>query len=173
MAIILDLPDELLTQIAIHLSWRDLVYLQHTCTCLLDVVKSTAALQYVIELHVAGRIDNTASSLVPGERLRILREKERAWRHVDLSDRKVLPLRHSPSGIYDLTGGVLLLGERWHTEGTTGTESVHTVRLHSAFNEQIASQANRLWSHLDLGRPVIDVGLAIQEHDLIAIVTYS
>ena len=173
MATILHLPEELLTQIAIHLSWRDLIHLQQTCTSLLDVVQSNAALQYIIELHVAGRIDNSASSLVPGERLRILREKERAWRDVDLSDRKVLPLRHHPSGIYDLTGGVLLLGERRHSEGTIGTESVHTVRLHSAFGDQATSPANKLWSHLDLGRPVIDVGLAIQEHDLIAIVTYS
>ena len=58
-------------------------------------------------------------------------------------------------------------------EATTGTESVHTVRLNSAFKDTMATPANRLWSHLDLGRPVIDVGLAIQEHDLIAIVTYS
>ena len=173
MAVILDLPDELLAQIALHLSWRDLIHLQQTCNCLLDVVKSTAALQYIIELHVAGRIDNYASTLVPGERLRILHKKEWAWRNVDLSDRTVLPLRHNPSGIYDLTGGVLLLGERSHSEGTTGTESVHTVRLRSAFKDQPTSQANRLWSHLDLGKPVIDVGLAILEHDLIAIVTYS
>ncbi|KAM5530644.1 hypothetical protein V8D89_015713, partial [Ganoderma adspersum] len=166
MAVILDLPDELLAQIALHLSWRDLIHLQQTCNCLLDVVKSTAALQYIIELHVAGRIDNYASTLVPGERLRILHEKESAWRHVDLSDRTVLPLRHNPSGIYDLT-------ERSHSEGTTGTESVHTVRLRAAFHEEAAPQAIRLWSHIDLGRPVIDVGLAIQEHDLIAIVTYS
>ena len=92
---------------------------------------------------------------------------------VNLSDKKVLPLSHNPSGIYDLTGGVLLLGERRHTEGNTGTDSVHTVRLHSAFEEKAVTQTSKLWSHLDLGKQVIDVGLAIQEHDLIAIVTYS
>ncbi|TBU47875.1 hypothetical protein BD309DRAFT_998100 [Dichomitus squalens] len=169
----LDLPDELLAQVAIHLSFCDLLHLQQACTRLFDVVNSTAALQYAIELRVAGMIDNQASHLVPGDRLRILLEKEKAWREIDLSDRKVLPLNHNPSGIYDLTGGVLLLGERKHSEGNTGTDGVHTVHLHSAFEEGAASHTRKLWSHLDLGKQVIDVGLAVHEHDLIAIVTYS
>ena len=170
---ILDLPDELLAQIAVHLSFKDILHLQQVCSRFYDLVNSIAALQYAIELRVAGMIDNHASRLVPGERLRILREKEKAWMGVDLSDKKVLPLSHNPSGIYDLTGGVLLRGERRHTEGNTGTDSVHTVRLHSAFEEKAVTQTSKLWSHLDLGKQVIDVGLAIQEHDLIAIVTYS
>ncbi|TBU56474.1 hypothetical protein BD310DRAFT_823696 [Dichomitus squalens] len=169
----LDLPDELLAQVAIHLSFCDLLHLRQACTRLFDVVNSTAALQYAIELRVAGMIDNQASHLVPGDRLRILLEKEKAWREIDLSDRNVLPLNHNPSGIYDLTGGVLLLGERKHSEGNTGTDGVHTVHLHSAFEEGAASHTRKLWSHLDLGKQVIDVGLAVHEHDLIAIVTYS
>ncbi|KAI0777510.1 hypothetical protein BD413DRAFT_517383 [Trametes elegans] len=167
------LPDELLVQIAAQLDFEDLYVLQKVSSRWYDIIRSNAALQYAIELHVAGMIDNPASRLVPGDRLRILQNKEEAWRTLDLSDKRSLPLSHNPSGIYDLTGGVLLLGERRHGEGFSGTDSVHTVKLHSVFSESNSSTRRSLWSNLDLGEQVIDVGLAIQEHDLIAIVTYT
>lgn len=169
---LLNLPDELLVQIASELGFLDLIHFRQTCMKTREVVNSNAALQYALELHIAGMVDNPACRLVPGDRLRILREKEEGWRRLDLSDRKVLPLQHNPSGIYDLTGGVLLLGERRHPDGHTGTDNVHTVHLHSAFREE-DPRIPSLWHTVDLGRQVIDVGLAIQEHDLIAIVTYS
>ncbi len=172
---LLTLPDELIVQIAYHLTPGDLLHIQEVCSRLQDVVKSNAALQYAIELFVSGMIDNPSSRLVPGERLRILRAKEHAWRELDLSDRTVLPLSHHPSGIYDLTGGVLLLGERKVTESLVGTDNVHTVKLHSVFDRGDGDRPdpNSLWRKIDLGKQVIDVGLAIQEHDLVAIVTYS
>ncbi|KAI0746564.1 hypothetical protein C8Q80DRAFT_1121358 [Daedaleopsis nitida] len=171
---LVDLPDELLAQIASFLSPGALVHLQQVSTRFHDIVQSNVALQYALELHVAGMVDNPASRLVPAERLRILRQKEESWRTIDLSDRRLLSLQHNPSGIYDLTGGVLLLGERRNTGSHTGTDSVHTVHLHSAFsNAGGDSRRLSLWRTIDLGQQVIDVGLAIQEHDLIAIVTYS
>ncbi|TFK83621.1 hypothetical protein K466DRAFT_602712 [Polyporus arcularius HHB13444] len=172
---LLTLPDELIVQIAYHLTPGDLLHIQEVCSRLQDVVKSNAALQYAIELFVSGMIDNPSSRLVPGERLRILRAKEHAWRELDLSDRTVLPLSHHPSGIYDLTGGVLLLGERKVTQSLVGTDNVHTVKLHSVFGRGDGDRPdpNSLWRKIDLGKQVIDVGLAIQEHDLVAIVTYS
>lgn len=128
---LLDLPDELLVQIASYLALYELLFLQQTCSRWQEVVRSSAALQYAIELSVAGMIDNPASRLVPGERLRILERKEKAWRVLDMSDRKSLTLSHRPSGIYDLTGGTLLLGERHNGEGYAGTDAVHTINLHS------------------------------------------
>ncbi|KAH9896674.1 hypothetical protein C8Q73DRAFT_757040 [Cubamyces lactineus] len=168
-----DLPDELLVLIASELDFEDLLRLQQVCSRLHGVVKSDSALQYALELRVAGMIDNPASRLVPGERLRILRAKEEAWRSLDLSDRRSIALNHNPSGIYDLTGGTLLLGERRHGENLTGTDAVHTINLHSAFSYADAQDTRALWSNIDLGKQIIDVGLAIQEHDLIALVTYS
>ncbi|KAJ8472392.1 hypothetical protein ONZ51_g8540 [Trametes cubensis] len=170
---LLDLPDELLVFIASALDFEDILRLQQVCTRLRGVVKSDSALQYALELRVAGMMDNPASRLVPGERLRILRAKEEAWRLLDLSDRRSIALNHNPSGIYDLTGGTLLLGERRHSENLTGTDAVHTINLHSAFSHAEEQDTRALWSNIDLGKQVIDVGLAIQEHDLIALVTYS
>ncbi|KAI0367219.1 hypothetical protein BV20DRAFT_1024880 [Pilatotrama ljubarskyi] len=170
---LLDLPDELLVHIASDLHFRDLLNLQQVCSRWRDVVKSNAALQYDIELRVAAMVDNPSSRLVPGERLRILRAKEQAWRTLDLSDKRSLVLGHRPSGIYDLTGGTLLLGERRVAEGFSGTDAVHTIGLHSAFSGSGPRAPPSLWSNIDLGKQVIDVGLAIQEHDLIAVVTYS
>ncbi len=183
MARLLDLPDELIAHIASLLSPTDLLTLQQVSVRLHALVTASAALQYALELHVAGMVDNPAARAVPGERLHLLRRKTAAWRTLDLhpnvGERTVLPLRHSPSGIYDLTGGVLLLGERRHAENHTGTDSVHTVQLHAAFTGEKEKGRERkdgvppLWRTVDLGKQVIDVGLAIQEHDLIAIVTYS
>lgn len=171
---LVDLPDELLAQIASLLDAGALVRLQQVSTRFHVVVQSNVALQYAIELDVAGMVDNPASRLVPAERLRILRQKEESWRTIDLSDRRVLSLQHNPSGIYDLTGGVLLLGERRNAGMHTGTDSVHTVHLHSAFRNAAGdARPLPLWRTIDLGQQVIDVGLAIQEHDLIAIVTYK
>ncbi|KAI0826523.1 hypothetical protein BC628DRAFT_1536416 [Trametes gibbosa] len=167
---LLDLPDELLVVVASQLRFEDLVSLQQVCHRWHSVVGVNATLQYAIELRIAGKIDNPASCLVPGERLRALRAKEEAWRTIDLSDRRPLTLGHRPSGIYDLTGGILLLGERRHTGSHTGTDAVHTMDLHSVFSD---STVRPRWSNIDLAKQVIDVGLAIQEHDLIAIATYS
>ncbi|OJT14821.1 hypothetical protein TRAPUB_8615 [Trametes pubescens] len=170
---LLDLPDELLVQIASYLALYELVLLQQVCARWREVIRSNAALQYNIELRVAGMIDNPASRLVPGERLRILQRKEKAWRVLDMSDKRSLTLSHRPSGIYDLTGGTLLLGERRNGEGYAGTDAVHTIQL-NAVSSNSGSQANdSSWTNIDLGKQVIDVGLAIQEHDLLAIVTYS
>ncbi|KAH9855664.1 hypothetical protein C2E23DRAFT_814283 [Lenzites betulinus] len=166
----LALPDELLESIASHLPFEDLVHIRRVCRRWHDVVETNATLQYAIELRVAGMIDNPASRLVPGERLRLLRAKEHAWREIDLSDKRSLTLGHRPSGIYDLTGGTLLLGERRNNDSYTGTDAIHTVDLHSVFSE---STTRPRWSNIDLAKQVIDVGLAIQEHDLIAVVTYS
>ncbi|KAI8986782.1 hypothetical protein BD414DRAFT_578064 [Trametes punicea] len=170
---LLSLPDELLVHIASQLPFADVISLHQVCSRWLDIVRSHAALQYKLELRVAGMIDNPASRQVPGERLRILREKEAAWRVLDLSDKRSLTLKHNPSGIYDLTGGTLLLGERRQGESFTGTDAVHTINLHSAFDDRAKQRASSLWSNIDLGKQVIDVGLAIQEHDLIAVVTYQ
>ncbi|RPD65264.1 hypothetical protein L226DRAFT_531145 [Lentinus tigrinus ALCF2SS1-7] len=172
---LLALPDELIVQIACLLAPTDLLHIQEVCLRLQDVVQNNAALQYTIQLYISGMIDNPSCRLVPAERLRILRAKEDAWRQLNLSDRTVLPLNHHPSGIYDLTGGVLLLGERKVTQSLVGTDNVHTVKLHSAFgrNGGDGPGSSSLWRKIDLGKQVIDVGLAIQEHDLIAIVTYS
>ncbi|KAL1941516.1 hypothetical protein VTO73DRAFT_6955 [Trametes versicolor] len=170
---LLGLPDELLVQIASYLALYELLFLQQTCSRWQEVVRSSAALQYAIELSVAGMIDNPASRLVPGERLRILERKEKAWRVLDMSDRRSLTLSHRPSGIYDLTGGTLLLGERHNGEGYAGTDAVHTINLHAAALEDGVRTNGPSWSNIDLGKQVIDVGLAIQEHDLMAIVTYS
>ncbi|KAI0674135.1 hypothetical protein C8Q78DRAFT_1184113 [Trametes maxima] len=173
---LLRLPDELLLQIAAQLDFHQLFSLQEVCARLCDVIRSDAALQYAIELRVAGMIDNPASHLVPGERFRILRAKENAWRAFDLSDKVSLPLRHQPSGIYDLTGGTFLLGERRFSDQSSTTDAVNLIRLHSVFPEgpeHAERDPSTYWSKIDLKKQVIDVGLAVQEHDLIAVVTYS
>ena len=63
--------------------------------------------------------------------LRCLRDKEAAWQQLDLSNPVTLPTKHNTSGIYDLTAGVLLLGERLRPDIQAGTDNVFTVDLRS------------------------------------------
>ena len=167
------LPDELLVQIIGYLRAIDIIRVQQTCLRLLSVVQSHAALQYEIELYATGMIDNPTSPLVVGDKLRCLRDKEAAWQQLDLSNPVTLPTKHNTSGIYDLTGGVLLLGERLRPDIQAGTDNVFTVDLRSVFDQHEEEARVKLWKKISLCKQVIDVGLAIQEHDLIAIVTYT
>ena len=137
------------------------------------MVTSHPLLQYTIELYATGTVDNPASSLVPGEKLRKLREKEDAWRSIDLSPSATLSVSYNPSGIYDLTGGTILLGERGIRDGMPVTDNVRTAQLEDVLKQASDRQSSTLWRKIDVGKSVIDVGLAIQEHDLIAVVTYS
>ena len=169
----LDLPDELLAYIGTFLHAPELIQIQQVCSRLRDVVTSHPLLQYTIELYATGTVDNPASSLVPGEKLRKLREKEDAWRSIDLSPSATLSVSYNPSGIYDLTGGTILLGERGIRDGMPVTDNVRTAQLEDVLKQASDRQSSTLWRKIDVGKSVIDVGLAIQEHDLIAVVTYS
>ena len=169
----LGLPDELLAYIGTFLHGSELIQIQQVCNRLRSVVTSHPLLQYTIELYATSTVDNPASSLVPGEKLRKLREKEDAWRSIDLSPSATLSVSYNPSGIYDLTGGTILLGERGIRDGMPVTDNVRTAQLEDVLKQASDRQSSTLWRKIDVGKSVIDVGLAIQEHDLIAVVTYS
>ncbi|KAH9941284.1 uncharacterized protein BXZ73DRAFT_88427 [Epithele typhae] len=168
----LELPDELLADITAYLGAREHISLLPVCRRLYALVQSHAAFQYAIGLFAAGMVDHPASPLVSGEKLYALKHKEEAWGRLDLSNRKTIMMPLNPSGIYDLTGGLALFGERLIPTSNLGTDAVWTLPLNDACNSE-EPELFHLWSRLDVGLRVIDVGLNIHEHDLIAVVTYN
>ncbi|OBZ77956.1 hypothetical protein A0H81_02072 [Grifola frondosa] len=107
-------------------------------------------------------------------KLRLLRGREQAWRRLDLPEVTSIPVRHSPSGIYDLTRGVFLLGERSRQSSRRSTDGLKFIKISSiGANGTERGDGHISWSTIKLERPIIDIGLSAQEHDLIAVVTYE
>lgn len=180
---LLDLPPELIIQL--------LSYLPHTCILrcrlthpfLLKLIDNSAHLQYIIELAASGFENNPSPTckLVIGDRLRLLKTQEQAWINLNFAKTVKIETKPKPSSIYDLTGGIFLLGETTES-GPDTTEALNLTHLPSKdddFNEKERDEARSYlpnpWWTIDLKTncKLVDVGLAVHEHDLIAVVTYS
>lgn len=191
IAAFLSLPPELLERILEHLPLVSIIACELTCRLLRTLSAGSLALQYTKETQAAGVLDaSRASRLVVAERLARLRSHEHAWRTLNVHARTLIPVTHEPSGIYDLTGGVYVLGETDNRfMHVRPTRAVRYVRLPSMYSEVedrpseveagTSGQAGRTgkgrlpgeWPLIDVGEGVIDIGLSVLEHDLIAVVT--
>ncbi|KAF8961935.1 hypothetical protein BDZ97DRAFT_1826703, partial [Flammula alnicola] len=136
----------------------DLVACELACRYLLSVIRGSIALQYHVALIGAKAMDNPCSVLPVSTKLAQLKAGEKAWAVLRPNFTASIPVKHSPSGIYDLTGGVYLLGDQTR-------RALHYVRLPSHAEEEAE------WKTIDVGRMIIDMGLCVYEHDLIAVVT--
>jgi hypothetical protein len=162
---LLNLPEELIIHILSYLSLRDLVASLHSTPLLHAIFAHSAVLQYTLQCQIAGVEDNPASSLTVSERFKRLQKREIAWSNFTPDYRKTIEVPHHPSGIYDLTGGIYLLGD--NLAPGEGTNAVNYVVLPGAN----PNEAETKWPRIDVGRDIIDIGLALQEHDLIALIT--
>jgi hypothetical protein len=155
---LLELPTELLIRIFYDLNSSDLVSCQLTHSSLCTIISESVLLSYVKALQFAGAEDNPHSKLAVAERLNLLNTREKAWLDFHIDFRKTITVDHTSSGIYDLTGGVYLLGNQNRRE-------LHYLTLPTKLSDATT------WTGIDVDRNLIDMALAIYEHDLIAIVT--
>jgi len=173
---LLDLPTELIVRILACLPCPALLSCRLASRSFRALIDADTSLQYIIELHAAGAVDNPASRHVLVDRLRILKERERAWHRLEFSRIAHIQVPHNPSSIYDLTGGTFLLGESYSRilpvwRSTDATRSINLRALLKA--NDTTNVLDGPWAHIDIHSKIMDVGIAAQEHDLIAIVTYS
>ena len=154
---LLNLPTELVVQILLYLD-TDIASCRLTCTYLDSVVRDSVVLQYHTALIGARATDNPCSDLPLSKKLEQLKNGEKAWAVLKPTSITTIPVKHNTSGIYDLTGGVYLLGNQ-------SRRDLHYVRLPSHPGEEPE------WSTIHVGRTIIDMGLCVYEHDLIAVVT--
>lgn len=154
----LDLPPELIIRIFYFLDLIDLISCQLTHSALQALLKSSIFLDYRIATEIARVEDNPRSTLAVSERLEALVNREAAWSNIKVDFSRSISVGHNASGIYDLTGGVYLLGEQ-------GRHTFYYCTLPSTPSDPIR------WKRVDIGRTIIDVGLAVHEHDLIAVIT--
>ena len=162
---LLDLPPELLIQILDRLSSNDTLFsVQLVNRYLYKLIRGSSLIQYHIETKCAGVEDNPQSTTVVAERLKTLRRSEHAWANFVVKEQVNLPILHRSSGLYDLTGGVYVLGELGETNPDYPTPALRYINLYE-------DQGNNPWPRISVGRNIIDFGLAVREHDLIALVT--
>lgn len=130
---------------------------------LAEVIAKSALLQYIICLRRYGAQDNyllhNELSLV--DRCRMLKSREDSWMRFKPSAIRRVKLPEMPSGIYDLTGAHYLFGQ-------TNRKGMRLLRLPRVGLPD--SDTDGQWSRISHNVPMIDIGLALNEHDLCAII---
>ena len=158
---LLDLPNELVIQILYNLTRQDLISCQLSNRALYTTIKSSVLLQFQIALSTFKATDNPSCHLSVAERLQALKGSEDAWTFLCKDFNKRIAVNFEVSGIYDLSGGVLLLGNVSRT-------ALHYIKLPSTVED------NFEWKKLQLNRgegTIIDMGFCVLEHDLLVVVT--
>lgn len=167
--LLLNLPPEILIQILSETPFTDLLCsVQLTCRYLYNIIWNSTQLQYLINAKSAAVEDNPNSILVPAEHLDKLQRHERAWKNFVIGNQRSIPVQFPLSGLYDFSAGIYVLGEDGggSVEYPTVALRYLTLSPHTPF-----SQANNQWSKISVDRNIMDFGLAVMEHDLIALVT--
>ena len=102
------------------------------------------------------------------ECLLLLEMREEAWANLDFQKTVQVTVPFEPTGIYDFTGGAFILGTGLHSAGHRPTFGYSYVVLPSL---QSAEVQKLPWRELTLGVEILDFGMAVHEHDLIAALT--
>ncbi|RDB20399.1 hypothetical protein Hypma_012541 [Hypsizygus marmoreus] len=156
--LLLDLPPELVVRILCYLHLPDVLSCTRTHSSLLALTKDFVVLQYHMATQTAMVADNPHCNLPISERFDMLKRREEGWKKFRVDFRKTIPVKHVPSGIYEMTGGIFLLGD-------TTRKALHYLTLPSKATDEPS------WSRIDIDSTMVDIGLSIYEHDLVAVVT--
>ncbi|KAJ4490590.1 hypothetical protein J3R30DRAFT_106448 [Lentinula aciculospora] len=155
-----DLPTELIVLILSHLPASDLLACNLVNRPIYTVISNSVFLQYSIELYKACTLDNKSCTLSYLEKLEMLRRREEAWSNCKPTFDRVVPLNFTPGSVYDFSNAVYLLGDYTRQ------------RLHYLHLPKHPDEVPQ-WSVFPSNdnRHIVDFGLNLQEHDLIALVT--
>lgn len=164
--LLLDIPSEVIGYILLKLSAHDVISCQRTCRTLCNLVRSNSALRYLIQLERFGAIDDMRPGLSYPERLDLLERREEAWAMLDFCRSVHITVPFNSTSIYDFTGGAFLLGTRF---GASRRPAGYSYIPLPSLSDPPDQKLN--WIELGLGVQILDVGLAVQEHDLIAALT--
>jgi hypothetical protein len=100
------------------------------------------------------------------ERLRILEKREEAWAKLDFHSSLQVSVPFDPTDAYEFSGGAFFLGTRHSHTNDEPTVGYSYISLPSISDDKEVE-----WKGFDLGIPILNIGLAVHEHDLIAAVT--
>ena len=163
-ASLLHIPPELIIRILQYLSPKDIISCRRTCRTMYNACNDPY-LRYLVQMECCGVSDDIRPGLCYPDRLRILERREKAWGMLDFRNSYQVHVPFDPTSIYELGGGTLLLGTRMYKMDRRTTVGYSYVSLPSVSVEQ---DQKLQWTERDFGIQVLDVGLAVHEHDLIA-----
>ena len=174
---LLSLPIELLLTIITYLNPRDILAFCRTNKDARLTYRSRRLLQYILVLFATGMKDNSPPFLLDAcERLKYLAQRDEIWRSVDLSEQRriVLNVTQHHSHIRSYSAGIFMLGDMGIIPENLRTSGLRYVRLpsclhHCKTESQLESQWE--WKHLPLGIDALGIGVALEGHDLIAILS--
>ena len=164
---LLDIPLEILVSIILYLSPHDIISCQKTCHKLYNVCHDSV-LRYLVQMERSGVSDDLRPGISYPERLLLLQRREEAWENLDFRKYVQATVPFEPTGIHDFTGGAFLLGTKLHCTSRRTTIGYSYVTLPSLAS---AEDPKLKWQGLSMGIRILDVGLAVNEHDLIAVLT--
>ncbi|KAF8880300.1 hypothetical protein BD779DRAFT_1446352 [Infundibulicybe gibba] len=156
--LLLDLPVEILTNTLSFLPGHDLESCKLINRYVRNIIGDSAHLCYIIALDDACNEDNPSNNTSVSEKLQALARRELSWRKLQPDFVQSITVEHLPSGLYDLTNGVYFLG------------ALDCLSLYYLDLPTLSSQA-LAWSRIDTEHRIVDMGLAIHESDLVAIIT--
>ncbi|KAG6899891.1 hypothetical protein C0993_005690 [Termitomyces sp. T159_Od127] len=151
-----DLPLDLVTRVLFFLHPRELSILQQTHSRFRQLIHESKRFQYRFAIALAGVADNMHSTHTAPERLTLLKNREEGWLQMNIDFQKSIPKVKFASGIYDLTGGIYFRGD-------LSRRSIHYCQLPSR------SSDTPCWKIINVEKAIVDIGVSVYEHDLIAI----
>ncbi len=155
---LVDLPPEILTHILLLLPSPSVLACAKANRYFLDLISDSVEVRYHIHRSISGQLNNPYSKLPIYDRLVELLVRERRWEEISADFERTIDVPFPSSGIYDLTGGIYLLG-------SVSRKVLHYFYLPSEPGEEVE------WKELRLPHTIIDMGLCIYDHDLMAVIT--
>ena len=164
-----ELPAEAIACIFNFLDIYDLTNVSRVNRLFHDVVTTFPQLQYRSSLQVAGMKDGgTGENMEMRRKLAEVERRERAWRSMDLSRRTRVKVLHQTSHIYDLSGGVYVLGDCKNAIASRNTITLRHFDLSKCGQDKRVIVED--WPEMSVDSDIVDMGLSLAEFDLIAIV---
>ena len=166
---LLDLPPELVARILLYIPPLDIISCRRTCRMLHDLC-GNSNFRYLIQMERSGVSDDMSSGLSYPDRLRMLEKREEAWATLNFHRSINIPLPFDWSNYCPMsfTGGVVLFGTTTDCQSHQSTVGYSYVTLPSLSD---APDEKFEWKKHDFGAEVLDIQLAVHEHDMIAALT--
>ncbi|KAF9481520.1 hypothetical protein BDN70DRAFT_876157 [Pholiota conissans] len=162
---ILDIAPEILIKILKNLHFIDILSCAQTCQTMSEIIRSSLELDYYKHLHVAGLLDNPRCYLPLSERLGRLKEREQRWNAFEYKTNSVYPVPHNTSNLFEISPSTIVMGIALDN-GKPGTKGLQTAQLATLDTDQ--GDIPLAWKDFKSQADILEIGVAIEEHDLIA-----
>lgn len=198
MLTLLTLPPELIGQIFYFLSPEDIITCSKVNSQLRTLITSSVGLQYSLALDAVRAEDNPLCIDSIASKMQALKNSENAWKFLDSKQRRKVRVTYLQSGVYDLSSGIYLLSDHGRRRLYTidlnsltpntpqasrrAAGSTTTIGLGEQFvgdggyvnagtPKQRMKEEIIKWKKVESEKFIVDLGLCVYEHDLIALVT--